>query len=97
MKRLSECNEVDESVRGELLEYLGDTVSNYQEDDIERLLQTSTYDHEQRAEIERRMYDMDKDEAQRVIVDLLNNQLGPDHGNLGNQKQTAKHIKNIAG
>lgn len=94
MKKLHECDVIPDV---SLAELLGENVGNNQLQVIENLVRTSTYDHEQRADIERRMYDMDKDEAQKVIVDLWNNQLGPDHGNLGNQKQTAKHIKNIAG
>ena len=63
---------------------------------IETLLSTSSFDHDYRERILRELPEMDLERSYEVIRMLQMNQLNPDQGNLGNQKQTAKHIKSIA-
>lgn len=58
------------------LDNIEHTATSGQEDYIMSLLNTSSYDHEQRAYIEKRVEaGLTKDEAEKLITDLSNNQL----------------------
>jgi hypothetical protein len=84
---------IDEAIRIDNEDY---TASNEQLTYIENLLQTSTYDERQRSAIEMEISVMNAQRASKVINQLLENQLGPDHGNMGTQRQLSKHIQNIS-
>lgn len=94
LPRTERLQAIDKAIEIDNTDY---TASESQIQYIESLLQSCSLDHEEVANLEMETAIMTPDRASKVIEYLKNNQLGPDHGNLGNQKQTAKHIKTIAG
>lgn len=95
MIRLEDIPELTaQEVKDLMVEFEGlaeiDTVSY-----IEVLLSNSTLDHDQRAEIERTLHDMDIKTSYDVIQYLKINQQSPNEGNLGSQKQTARFIRSF--
>lgn len=93
LPRTKQLEQVDRAIELDNKDY---TASDEQIDYIESLLSTSSLDHDQRRNIEYELHTMNPTRASQVINMLQVNQLGPNEGNLGNQKQTAKHIKSIA-
>lgn len=93
LPRTEKLDFVDRAIEMDNKDY---SASDEQVNYIESLLSTSSLDHEQRGFIESELSMMNPTRASQVISMLQMNQLNPDQGNLGNQKQTAKHIKSIA-
>lgn len=93
LPRTEKLDFVDRAIEMDNKDY---SASDEQVNYIESLLSTSSLDHEQRGYIESELSMMNPTRASQVINMLQMNQLNPDQGNLGNQKQTAKHIKSIA-
>lgn len=92
LPRTEKLDLVDKAIEIDNKDY---TASDDQLSYIESLLTTSSLDHDQRYYIEAELTTMNPTRASQVINMLQMNQLNPDQGNLGNQKQTAKHIKSI--